>query len=595
MYLEIMKNWISFFLIALSVSCFGQNAVEANELFKKGDFTEALKIYQSLLDKSPKSYSYTTRAIECFQQLERYQDAEALINKTMQTNNSKALLVYLGYNYLLMGNKALAESTFLSSQESIIKNTNNVYVVARQFEQFGLINQAVKAYEIATNQSNNPNFQLNLARLYGEQGNINLMLDTYITFLKTDPNSLNTIKVRLHPFISKSKSDENNLALREKLIVKIQEEQDINYNKLLSWLYLKEEQYKKAFIQEKAILNREASNFYQLVELARLTESAEQFNLAISIYTYIIERSPSNDMRLFANQKLLNIKVNNSGSEDYPQLANEYETLISGQLQNPAIVPLVNDYANFLCFKLKNPTKAITLLEENLKIDHSITDVAQVKLTLGDILVYQERFDEALMFYTQVQIALKNSPVAQEARFRVARTSFYKGDFKWAETQLKVLKSSVSQLIANDALDLKLIISDHKYDDSLQVALKSYAKASLLEFQNKPDKAIETLTYITDNHKEEAIVDNALFKMASIYEKQKDFNKASAIYQKIIATYKESILLDDCYFRLGYLNETYLNNPELAKTYYEFIIFNLEDSIHFVESRNRYRALSTNI
>ena len=356
-----------------------------------------------------------------------------------------------------------------------------------------------------------------------------------------------------------------------------------------------EKQYKKAFIQEKAILSREEGTYYQLIELARLTEKSGDFNLASSIYNFIIERCPSIDIQLLANQKSLNIKVNDANKEQYSEINLLYETLILKYNQNRALVPIIIDYARFLCFEQGNSVEATSILKEKLKISYPITSVAQIKLALGDILVYQERFDEALIYYTQVQLSLKNSPIAQEARFRVAKTSFYKGDFKWAETQLKVLKSSISQLIANDALELKLVISDHKYEDSLQVALNAFSKASLLQFQNKTTKAIEVLSNITENHKEEAIVDDAIFKMGSIYETQKKYDKAIENYTKIIEEFKESILLDDAYYRLGILYETIFNNTEEAKRCYEYILFNLENSIHLVESRKRYRNLIPDI
>lgn len=572
-----------------------QNAIKADEAFKESKFTEALEMYQALLKKSPKSYSYTTRIISCFQQLERYKEAKVLIEKTMLINNSKALLVYLGYNYLLMGKENMADSTFEKCHEIIVQNTNNVYVVARQFEQFGLIDKAVKSYEIAAELSENPNFQINLARLYGEQGNISLMIDTYINYLKIDPSALNTIKVKLYPFLTEEKINQNNQLLKEKLVLNIQQDPDTTYNKLLSWLYIIEKQYKKAFIQEKAILSREEGTYYQLIELARLTEKSGDFNLASSIYNFIIERCPSIDIQLLANQKSLNIKVNDANKEQYPEINLLYETLILKYNQNRALVPIIIDYARFLCFEQGNSVEATSILKEKLKISYPITSVAQIKLALGDILVYQERFDEALIYYTQVQLSLKNSPIAQEARFRVAKTSFYKGDFKWAETQLKVLKSSISQLIANDALELKLVISDHKYEDSLQVALNAFSKASLLQFQKKTTKAIEVLSNITENHKEEAIVDDAIFKMGSIYETQKKYDKAIENYTKIIEEFKESILLDDAYYRLGILYETIFNNTEEAKRCYEYILFNLENSIHLVESRKRYRSLMPDI
>ena len=590
-----MKQCILYLFLIFSMAINAQNAIKANEAFKESKFSEALEMYQALLKKSPKSYSYTTRVISCFQQLERYQEAKVLIEKTMLINNSKALLVYLGYNYLLMEKENMAESTFEKCHESIIQNTNNVYVVARQFEQFGLTDKAVKSYEIAAELSENPNFQINLARLYGEQGNITLMIDTYINYLKIEPSALNTIKVKLYPFLTESKLNQNNQLLKEKLVLNIQQNPNTTYNKLLSWLYIIEKQYKKAFIQEKAILSREEGTYYQLIELARLSEKSGDLSLASSVYDYIIERCPSIDMRLLANQKTLNIKVNDASKELYPEINLLYESLLSEHTQNRALVPIIIDYARFLCFEQENSAKATAILKEKLKNSYPITSIAEIKLALGDVLVYQERFDEALIYYTQVQLSLKNSPIAQEARFRVAKTSFYKGDFKWAETQLKVLKSSISQLIANDALELKLVISDHKYEDSLQVALNAFSKASLLEFQKKPKRAIEVLTSITENHKEEAIVDDAIFKIGSIYETQKQYDKAVENYTKIIEGFKESILLDDAYYRLGVLYETIFNNPVEAKRCYEYILFNLENSIHLVESRKRFRNLGPDI
>ncbi|MDC1472468.1 hypothetical protein N8354_04945, partial [Flavobacteriaceae bacterium] len=53
-----------------------------------------------------------------------------------------------------------------------------------------------------------------------------------------------------------------------------------------------------------------------------------------------------------------------------------------------------------------------------------------------------------------------------------------------------------TQLTANDALDLQLLISDHIASDSLHTALKLYAKAEVLTLQNKPTEAISVLESI---------------------------------------------------------------------------------------------------
>ena len=248
-------------------------------------------------------------------------------------------------------------------------------------------------------------------------------------------------------------------------------------------------------------------------------------------------------------------------------------------------------YAQFLAYHDQNPEAAIAFLKSALNAN--LTDLAssELKMKLADILVTQNKFNQALIYYTQIQMRIKNSTLSQEARFKAAKTSYYKGDFEWAETQLKVLKSSTSQLTANDALELQLLISYHKGSDSLHTALNLYAKAELLSIQNKPKEALKVLETILENHKTDPIIDQTLLMQAQLYEEQKAYSKAEANYLRIITDYKDEILVDDAYFFLAELYRTKLLQIEKAKLNYETIIFNHEDSIHFVEARKQYRIL----
>ena len=160
----------------------------------------------------------------------------------------------------------------------------------------------------------------------------------------------------------------------------------------------------------------------------------------------------------------------------------------------------------------------LKVLKEALNIRSNKFQKGAIKLKIGDVLVFNGQFNQALIYFSQVQTSLKNHILAQEAQFKVAQTSFYKGDFEWAETQLKVLKKSTSQLISNDALKLSLIINDNIVKDSLKIALKLYAQADLLSFQNRNEQAIEILNVILTDHKGHSIEDEALFRQAEIFE-----------------------------------------------------------------------------
>ncbi|WP_339611149.1 tetratricopeptide repeat protein, partial [uncultured Planktosalinus sp.] len=216
---------------------------------------------------------------------------------------------------------------------------------------------------------------------------------------------------------------------------------------------------------------------------------------------------------------------------------------------------------------------------------------AKVLMELADILVFDEKFNEALIYYSQIQNKIKNDPLAQEARFKVAKTSYFKGDFEWAKTQLDILKKSTSQLIANNAMELSLLISDNSLDDSTQTALKKYAKADLLKLQEKYDQAILTLNDILKNHKGESIEDEALLLQAKIYEQTENYQKALSNYLEIIEFHSDDILADNAFFYLAELYNKTLLEPEKAKEFYEQIIFNHQDSIFFVEARKQYRSI----
>src|SRR5690606_27872055 len=114
---------------------------------------------------------------------------------------------------------------------------------------------------------------------------------------------------------------------------------------------------------------------------------------------------------------------------------------------------------------------------------------AQLKLDLANLYVTENQPWEAALLYGQVEKAFPDHPIGQDAKFKNARLSFFSGDFNWAKAQLDVLKASTSQLIANDALDLSLLIQDELAVDSNGHALKIYARAMLLNQKKAQEKA----------------------------------------------------------------------------------------------------------
>jgi tetratricopeptide (TPR) repeat protein len=312
---------------------------------------------------------------------------------------------------------------------------------------------------------------------------------------------------------------------------------------------------------------------------------------AISIFQYVVENSVDPGNKLNAELSLIDIELKDPTEKVLNQVEKKFQDLVATYGNQSRTLQLQIAYANFLTFKRERPEPAIAMLKESLELPLGRVITAYIKLALGDILVYDQKFNQALIYFTQVQKSLKNDVLGQNARFKVAQTSFYKGDFDWALTQLKVLRSSTSQLIANDAMQLSLLISDNSLEDSTQTALKKYAKADLLAYQNKNKEAIAELEDILENHKGEKIEDEALLRQAQLLEAQKDYEGARFNYQKIVEFYADGILADDAHFALGELYRNVLNEPEKAKAHYEKIIYNYQDSYYFPQARKNFRML----
>ncbi|MGC1473001.1 MAG: tetratricopeptide repeat protein [Psychroserpens sp.] len=585
-----MRRFLLLFTFCSYGIIFSQSEQLADDYFSRGEFEKALLSYQKLNEKK-KNSKYVYKIIETLQQLERYNDAEAIIKQRMIEVNYPSLIVELGFNYQLKDSMNIAKTYY---QEAILKvneNPSYTYGIANAFEDHSLLELALDTYKAGMQRNPDLNFNMQMARIYGEQGNIELLFSNYLDYIESKPAFQSQAKRVFSDFVSEQKDSENNTILRTLLLKKLQSNPEPYWADLLSWLYIQQKEYSKAFTQEKALYRRNPESLSRILDLALTTTKEKKFDIANSIFEFILDNSQDIDTKLTAHQYMLELEIQNAESSKLKDIDEKFQQLFEAYGLYEQTLALQIAYGNFLAFHKQEPKLASEFLKNSLKLKISTFQEATVKLKLGDILVFQERFNEALIYYTQIQTNLKNSTISQEARFKVAKTSYYKGDFDWAESQLKILKASTSQLIANDALELKLLISDNKDEDSLQTALKLYAKADLLSFQNKNEVAIVLLDKILLEHKGETIEDQALFMQAKLYEKTKQIDKAVASYSYIIDNYRDEILADDALYYLAELYENELDQPEKAKALYETIIFKHQDSIYFIEARKRFRLL----
>ncbi len=588
-----MRVFLIFFVLCYSHIVSAQDDFLAKQYFNDGDFDKAVVFYEKLVDKNPRRTDYSEGLIACYQQLERYKDAEEfLLEKIKQGNTYPILLIELGYNHALQNAPEKASEYYEQALMRIGDNPNLGYSIALRFQKYSLLDYALKAYSKAMELNPKLDYNYQMARIYGEQGDIDKMYDAYLNLLINGKTSKSNVLRSLDDFVSSNPENENNIKLKKILLKHAQQDPDLLWNDLLSWLFVQQKEYNSAFRQEKAIFKRmEGGTIQRLVNLGELALNDNENEIAKSIFEYISEKSLDEVTRLNAQLNLIDIQLLDENKKTVSEIDALFKSLIETHGYKSQTLQLQIAYANFLTFKMDRPEPAIEILKRCLDLPLNARGKAYIKLALGDILVFDKKFNQALIYFSQVQKSLKNDVLGQNARFKVAQTSFYKGDFDWALTQLKVLRSSTSQLIANDAMQLSLLIADNSLEDSTQTALKKYARADLLAYQKKTRDAIDVLDDILQNHKGEKIEDEALLKQGELLTLIKDYEAAIFNYQKITEFYANDILADDAYFALGELYRNVLNEPQKAKEQYEKIIYNYQDSYYFPQARKNFRML----
>lgn len=586
-----MKKVFFHLLFLISLTVFSQNEQLAQNYFDRGEFEKAIVVYEDVIKAQPYNYVAFQKAVTCYQQLKQYDKAETLIQSRIDKFKQDNLYVELGYNYQLQKLQDKADKNYKIALDKIRENPNNVYGVANTFEQKVLVEKAIQAYELGKSLNPNFNFDYQLALLQGQMGNMELMTDKLLDFAFSNQMNLPMVQNQLTRFMTDDTSETFNNYLKKALLLRTQKTQDIFWNQFLSWYFVQQKEYGKAFVQEKAIFKRNPENFYNIINLAQLAVQDDEVATATEILNFILQNTQDLELQMEAQYQLVSMEIDKASVKDYPGIKQKLDLLVKRYGITPYSLHLQILSAHFDAFQLKQFDSAKAMLNKALELPLNNYQKAEVKDELADILLLDEKFNQAIIFYAQIEDDLKNDEIGHQASLKMAKASYFKGDFEWAQKQFKVLKSSSSQLIANDALELFLLISDNTVEDSTQVALKKFARADYLMYQHKTAEALNQFKLVLEQHKGQSIEDETLLKIGQLYEKQNDFQQALSFYQQILDKHKESIYTDEALFFSAELYRKQLQDPEKAKALYEKVIFNHQDSIHFVESRTYYRKL----
>ena len=596
-----MKNryllFVSILILFFSNAyCQAQNNEKlAAQYLSNGETDKAVMLLEQIYLKDLSNEQNYRSYVNSLLQLKLFEKAEKVIKKRPKKFYSQAIYHFdLGNLLLKQGEKNKASKEF---EKSITAIDENIAIASLLIANLFEINELDLIKKLIANQrlkNNDPSLFYNeLGKVNFIQNNKSAIIEEQLDFVQAGLISIQQAQNAFSDYLT----EQNELQLLKNVLLK---KSQLNpnfgfYNELLSWVYVQLKDYEAGLTQNIALDRIRKDEGETILNYAAICKENGAFDVAIKAYQYIITQGIENEylaiakLNLLLTQKSKSIFLNQSPQEllALKPLFENYIQINDGG-NNAAIARKA--YAELLAYQLQEPSIATSILEKII-VDQigKPNFINECKLLLGDVYLMTGEIWEAALLYGQVDKANKDEPIGQLAKFKNAQLAYYTSEFEWAKSQLDILKSSTSQLIANDAINLSLIIADNTNLDSTSDALSLYAKADLLLIQQKYKQANLVLDSINLLYPGHELADDILWTKSQIDLKINDTTAAIQKLTQLVSNYVDGIWADDALFCLANTYDSLLHDRKKGMEYLQRLIVEMPGSLYAVAARKLYR------
>jgi tetratricopeptide (TPR) repeat protein len=592
-----MRLLLVFFLISTFAFSQQSNQQIAYQYYINGEYAKAIVLYEELID-AHFSVAYYNPYYSSLLKIKNYKEAEYLAKKLVKKYPKELqyqLAVIIAQDK--SGSTKKADISYAKLFKKLDGGRSQTINLANTFTRHEIYRKALDVYILSEKINPKNNFGIQKAQLFAKIEEVELMLKEYLNEMERNPAQKKMVTSKIQKFLDNNgiKSDKNYALVKKLLLLKVRDEQGrTDFTEMLIWLFMQNHQFKMALIQAKALDKRTNSYGEGVYDLAETFLDKEYFELAIEAYDYVIAKGKRNYLFIEANiNKLYALTKNISiKHENVSILDNAYAKIITDLGKNRNTVLLLSNYAHFKAFYLHDLIAAENILQDAMVVSGIDNyDLAECKMEYADVLLLQGDIWESMLYYSQVEKDFKEHPIGHEAKLRIAKISYYQGDFQWAQAQLVVLKASTSKLIANNAMELSLLITDNYNLDTTEISMRAFANADLLHYQQKYDEAILKYDSILTAFSGHSLSDEIYMRKADIYLNNGRIEDALANYEKIEEDWGYDILADDALYKRAKIYDDIINDADLAMKLYEKILLGHNSSIYVAESRKRFRDL----
>ena len=587
-----------FALILFSHVTFAQSNEQkiAYQYYVNGDFDKAIAIYKDL-SKAKFSVAYYAPYFNSLYKMEHYTEAERLAYRMVKKfPNNLNYLMQQAICQRKNGQNRKSERTINKLYAKLNGQQSQAINLANSFVRYEMYIQALDVYDKVQTINTRYNYSAQKAQIYFHMGYSEKMVEEYLNLLARNPRQKTIVVANIQKFLDNNgiHSEANYQLVKKHLLRHVKHEKDrTDSTEMLIWLFMQNHQFKLAHLQGKAVDRRMELDGEIVYDFAEVFLDNKYYKLAIDAYDYVITKGKRNYLFIDAhiNKLYAQSKQYIASQQNLSAIDANYQQVVNALGKNKQTVMLLSNYAHFKAFYMHDLAAAQMILYEAMRIPQvARMDLAECKIEYADVMLLSDSIWEALLYYSRVEKEFKEHTIGHKAKYKRAKVAYYQGDFDWAQAQLDVLKASTSKLIANDAMDLSLLITDNLGLDTSEIPMQTFAKAELFAFQKKYKQAIATFDSLLIAYKGHTLTDEVYWRKYELYQLQNNVALQKEMLNKIITEFSYDILADDAVFYLAKINEKQ-QDKEKAMMLYEQILLEHKGSIYTAESRKRYRQL----
>ncbi len=575
----------------------------AQQYDDQGEVEKAKSLYDELVRKKDNVALVHTRYVRLLINNGYLDEAGKYIKKAVrQFPDNIVYRLDAGVINLRRGEEEAAERYFSEAIQEAVDDPYKIRVVASHLVRNDLIDRAIAVYQAGRAAGNDDGlYALELANIYQRTNERDNMIEAYLTYAEEDLARMGYVKNVLQSALTEE-GDLDSLSVM--LLDKVQQSPDNPlYNELLIWVQLQQKNFYGAFMQARALDRRNRTEGDRIMEVAEIALENRDYENALKMYDYVVDKYPRTRNYPVARRNKISAReqlVKNRFPVDQKEIAtliSDYQEFINESRQSPVglnitTLEAMRSQANLYAFYEDEKSAAIDILKQVADHPKASEELqAQCKLDMGDIYLLLNEPWESTLLYAQVEKANKEEPVGYEAKLRNGKLSYYRGDFELAQGHLDVLKEATTREIANDAMNLSLLIQNNTAFDTTGSAMKSYAEVELLLFQNRPREALNRLDSMLEVYPQHPLTDEIHWLEAKVNMRSGNFEQSLNNLNSILTAYSQDILGDDALFMKGKIYEDQLKNEKKAMEIYTKFLTEYPGSIYVADVRKRFRSL----